>query len=172
MLSKVSKAGKGELAFAGSLFLVSLVVYWDTSKLILPTNNTVVSPRTFPYVVATLLLIASIGIALEVLRGREATPEGVEPGTPFQRADFKTMGIIVLGIGLHLFLIERTGYILSATISFWSVAYAFGVKRAARLGLIAFIFSTIVYISFTRLLDIQLPQWILEEFLSDLGSSQ
>ncbi|MGA0442980.1 MAG: hypothetical protein ACO3M0_03530 [Candidatus Nanopelagicaceae bacterium] len=55
MLSKVSKAGKGELAFAGSLFLVSLVVYWDTSKLILPTNNTVVSPRTFPYVVATLL---------------------------------------------------------------------------------------------------------------------
>ncbi|MFZ9879667.1 MAG: hypothetical protein ACO3E6_05825, partial [Candidatus Nanopelagicaceae bacterium] len=68
MLSKVSKAGRGELAFAGSLFLVSLVVYWDTSKLILPTNNTVVSPRTFPYVVATLLLIASIGIALEVLR--------------------------------------------------------------------------------------------------------
>ncbi len=172
MLSKVSKAGKGELAFAGSLFLVSLVVYWDTSKLILPTNNTVVSPRTFPYIVATLLLFAAVGVALEVLRGREATPEGVEPGTPFQRPDVKTMGIIVVSIALHLFLIERTGYILSATISFWGVAYAFGVKRMLRLGLIALIFSTIVYVSFTRLLDIQLPQWILEEFLSNIGSGQ
>lgn len=172
MLKKVTRAGRGELAFAGSLFLAALVVYWDTSSLILPTNNTIVSPRTFPYAVATLLLIASIGVALEVLRGREATPEGVEPGTPFQRADFRTMAIIVISIGLHAFLIERTGYILSATISFWGVAYAFGVKKMLRLGLFSFVFSVLVYFSFTQLLDIQLPKWILEEFISSIGSNE
>ncbi|NCX01222.1 MAG: tripartite tricarboxylate transporter TctB family protein, partial [Actinobacteria bacterium] len=117
MSSKVSQAGKGELAFAGSLFLVSLVVYWDTHKLVIPDNNVAVSPRTFPYIVATVLLLASIGVIFQVLRGKAATPEGVDPNEPFQRADFKTMGIIIGSIGLHVFLLERTGYIISAAIS-------------------------------------------------------
>ena len=171
MLSKVSQAGKGELAFAGSLFLISLVVYWDTHRLVIPDNNVAVSPRTFPYIVATVLLLASIGVALQVSRGRAATPEGVEPSEPFQRADFKTMGIIVGSIGLHVFLLERTGYIISAAISFWGVAYAFGVRRMLRLGLIAFIFATVVYYSFTSFLDIQLPKWIIEDFISGIGGS-
>ncbi len=171
MLSKVSQAGKGELAFAGSLFLISLVVYWDTHRLVIPDNNIAVSPRTFPYIVATILLLASIGIMIEVLRGRAATPEGVDPSEPFQRADFKTMGIIVASIGLHVFLLERTGYIISATITFWGVAYAFGAKRMLRLGLISFIFATLVYYSFTTFLDIQLPTWIIEDLISSNGSS-
>ena len=169
-MKKVSQAGKGELVFAGALFLVSLVVFWDTHRLVLPTNNTIVSPRTFPYVVATLLMVASIGVALEVLRGRAGVPEGTEPNTPFQRADFRTMAIIVGVIGLHVFLLERTGYIISAAISFWGVAYAFGAKKILRIGIISLIFSTLVYFSFTSLLDIQLPKWILEEWISKVGA--
>ena len=169
-MKKVSQAGKGELVFAGALFLVSLVVFWDTHRLVLPTNNTIVSPRTFPYVVATLLMVASIGVALEVLRGRAGVPEGTEPNTPFQRADFRTMAIIVGVIGLHVFLLERTGYIISASISFWGVAYAFGAKKILRIGIISLIFSTLVYFSFTSLLDIQLPKWILEEWISKVGA--
>jgi putative tricarboxylic transport membrane protein len=169
-LKKVSQAGKGELVFAGALFLVSLVVFWDTHRLVLPTNNTIVSPRTFPYVVATLLMVASIGVALEVLRGRAGVPEGTDPNTPFQRADFRTMAIIVGVIGLHVFLLERTGYIISAAISFWGVAYAFGAKMILRIGIISLIFSTLVYFSFTSLLDIQLPKWILEEWISKVGA--
>ena len=135
----------------------------------LPTNNTVVSPRTFPYVVALILMLTSLGIALEVLRGREALPEGSDPGSPFQRADFRTMAIIVAAIGLHTFLLERTGYIISSTISFWGVAFAFGAKKLIRVGLISLIFSIIVYFSFTNLLGIQLPKWIIENFISGLG---
>jgi len=171
VLSKVSQAGKGELAFAGSLFLVSLVVYWDTHKLVIPDNNVAVSPRTFPYIVATVLLLASIGVIFQVLRGKAATPEGVDPNEPFQRADFRTMGIIIGSIGLHVFLLERTGYIISAAISFWGVAYAFGAKRMLRLGLISLIFTILIYFSFSTFLDVQLPKWILEEFISGLGSS-
>ena len=171
MLNKVSIAGKGELAFAGSLFLVSLVVYWDTHRLLIPDNNIAVSPRTFPYIVATVLLLASIGVAIEVLRGKAATPEGVDPSEPFQRADFKTMGIIVASIGLHVFLLERTGYVISAAISFWGVAYAFGTKRMLRLGFISLIFATLVYFSFTTFLDIQLPTWVIEDFISSIGNS-
>jgi len=171
VLSKVSQAGKGELAFASSLFLISLVVFWDTHRLVIPDNNVSVSPRTFPYIVATVLLTTSIGVALQVIRGKAATPEGIEETEPFQRADFKTMGIIVGSIGLHVFLLERTGYIISAAISFWGVAYAFGVKRMLRLGFISFIFATVVYYSFTTFLDIQLPKWIIEDFIAGLGGS-
>ena len=169
-MNKVSQAGKGELVFAGALFLVSLVVYWDTHGLVLPTNNTVVSPRTFPYAVASLLMIASIGIAIEVFRGRAATPEGTSSDSTFQRADLKTMLIIVTAIGIHTFLLEKTGYIIAATISFWGVAYAFGAKKIIQIGLIAFLFSILVFFSFTNLLDIQLPKWIIEELISKVGS--
>ena len=168
-MKKVSQAGRGELAFAGSLFLLSLVVFWDTHRLVLPTNNTVVSPRTFPYIVATVLMLASIGVIIEVLRGRAALPEGAEPGEPFQRADFRTMAIVVGSIGLYTFLLERTGYIISSTIAFWGIAYAFGAKKMLRLGAIAFIFSVLVYFSFTNLLGIQLPKWILENLITKIG---
>lgn len=169
-MNKVSQAGKGELVFASALFLVSLVVFWDTHRLVLPTNNTIVSPRTFPYIVATLLLVTSLGVALEVLRGRAGVPEGTDPDAPFQKADLSTMAIIIIAIGLHVFLLERTGYIISAAISFWGVAYAFGAKRVVRVGIIAFIFSALVYFSFTNLLDIQLPKWVLEELLTKVGA--
>lgn len=169
-MKKVSQAGKGELVFAGALFLVSLVVFWDTHRLVLPTNNTIVSPRTFPYAVATLLLVASIGVAIEVLRGRAGVPEGTNPTEPFQKADLRTMAIIIFSIGLHVFLLERTGYIISAAISFWGVAYAFGAKKIVRVGAISLFFATLVYFSFTNLLDIQLPQWVLEEWISKVGA--
>jgi len=169
-LRKVSQAGKGELVFAGALFLVSLVVFWDTHRLVLPTNNTIVSPRTFPYAVATLLLVASIGVAIEVLRGRAGVPEGTNPTEPFQKADLRTMAIIIFSIGLHVFLLERTGYIISAAISFWGVAYAFGAKKIVRVGAISLLFAALVYFSFTNLLDIQLPQWVLEEWISKVGA--
>jgi putative tricarboxylic transport membrane protein len=169
-LKKVSQAGKGELVFAGALFLVSLVVFWDTHRLVLPTNNTIVSPRTFPYAVATLLLVASIGVAIEVLRGRAGVPEGTNPTEPFQKADLRTMAIIIFSIGLHVFLLERTGYIISAAISFWGVAYAFGAKKIVRVGAISLFFAALVYFSFTNLLDIQLPQWVLEEWISKVGA--
>jgi putative tricarboxylic transport membrane protein len=80
------------------------------------------------------------------------------------------MAIIVGVIGLHVFLLERTGYIISAAISFWGVAYAFGAKKILRIGIISLIFSTLVYFSFTSLLDIQLPKWILEEWISKVGA--
>ena len=169
-MKKVSQAGKGELVFAGALFLVSLVVFWDTHRLVLPTNNTIVSPRTFPYAVATLLLVASFGVAIEVLRGRAGVPEGTNPTEPFQKADLRTMAIIIFSIGLHVLLLERTGYIISAAISFWGVAYAFGAKKIVRVGAISLFFAALVYFSFTNLLDIQLPQWVLEEWISKVGA--
>jgi putative tricarboxylic transport membrane protein len=81
------------------------------------------------------------------------------------------MGIIVASIGLHVFLLERTGYVISAAISFWGVAYAFGTKRMLRLGFISLIFATLVYFSFTTFLDIQLPTWVIEDFISSIGNS-
>jgi len=32
------------------------------------------------------------------------------------------------------------------------------------------IFSVVVYFSFTKLLDIQLPKWMLEEWISKVGA--
>jgi hypothetical protein len=39
-----------------------------------------------------------------------------------------------------------------------------------KIGIISFIFAGLVYFSFTNLLDIQLPKWIIEEWISKVGA--
>ena len=92
-LQKVAKQGKGELAFAGSLFLLGIFVAWDTSKMQIPQGSSIVSPQTFPYMVSAFISLVGVGLIIEVLRGRYATPDGAEPGDPFIAPSYKTMAI-------------------------------------------------------------------------------
>ena len=96
MILKISKQAKGELVFASSLFLLGIFVAWDTSRMDIPQGSSIVSPQTFPYMVAAFTSLVGFILILDVLRGRLGTPEGDEPGDPFVGANFKTMELLPL----------------------------------------------------------------------------
>ncbi len=100
-MKRVGKAGRGELAFAGSLLLLGFFVLYDTKKMEVAEGVAIISPRLFPYFVGTFLIVVSAGLILTVLRGNLAVPEGTEPGDAFVPADFKTMSLVVAGIAGH-----------------------------------------------------------------------
>ena len=79
ILNKVTKHGKGELAFASSFFLLGLFVAWDTKGMDIPQDNSIVSPQTFPYMVATFATLVGLALIVSVLRGNHGTPDGDEP---------------------------------------------------------------------------------------------
>ena len=157
MILKISKQGKGELAFASSLFLLGIFVAWDTAGMDIPQDNSIISPQTFPYMVAAFTSLVGFFLIVDVLRGRLGTPEGNEPGDPFVGANFKTMAIIAAAIALHVILLEIAGYVIAATVCFFGVAYGFGSRKYLKDLGISLVFASIVYFSFTKGLNINLP---------------
>jgi len=162
ILQKISKQGKGELVFASSLFLLGIFVAWDTSRMDIPQGSSIVSPQTFPYMVAAFTSFVGLALFIDVLRGKLGTPDGDEPGDPFVPANFKTMAIVAIAIALHVILLEIAGYVIAATVCFFGVSYGFGSRKYLKDLGISLVFALIVYFSFTKGLNINLPSGFFE----------
>jgi len=131
----------------------------------IPQDNSIVSPQTFPYMVAAFASLVGLALIVDVLRGKYGVPEGDEPGDPYTPLNWKTMAIVVTAIGMHVILLEIAGYVIAATVCFWGVAYGFGSRRIFKDLAISTVFAVIVYFSFSRGLNINLPSGIFEGIL-------
>ena len=132
-----------------------------------PQGSSIISPQTFPYMVAAFTSLVGFVLILDVLRGRLGTPEGDEPGDPFVGANFKTMAIIAAAIALHVILLEIAGYVIAATVCFFGVSYGFGSRKYLKDFGISLAFALIVYFSFTKGLNINLPSGFFKGVLGN-----
>ena len=162
---KLPQGGKSELTFVSSLFLMGLLVFWDTYSVELPAFNLTISPKVFPYAVATLLMTLSAILFVNVLRGDTAVPEGHIDGEPIAKSDYKAFGLVLSSLLAFLLLIERAGFIIAASITFFGITVAFGNKRHGRAAIFGTLFITLVYLAFTRFLNVQLPAGIFKGLL-------
>ena len=133
----------------------------------IPQGSSIVSPQTFPYLVAAFTSLVGLTLFVDVLRGRLGIPEGTEPGDQFVGANFKTMAIIASAIALHVILLEIAGYVIAATVCFFGVAYGFGSRRYLKDLGISLAFALIVYFSFTKGLNINLPSGFFKGVLDN-----
>ena len=133
--------------------------------MLVPDGTSVISPRSFSYVIGAFLTITSLLLLADVLRGNSGVPEATEASDPFQKADFKTMAQVVAAISANVILLDLLGFIVAATVSFWGVSYAFGARKYLKDLLIAIIFSVIVYFGFTQGLNINLPAGIFADLI-------
>ena len=167
---KLPQGGKSELTFVGSLFLLGAIVFWDTYRTVPPAFNLTISPKVFPYAIAILLMALSLILFIQILRGDTAIPEGLEPGDPIIKSDYKTFGIVLASLFAFLLLIERAGFVIAASITFFGITVAFDNKKHLRAAIFGTIFITVIYFSFTRFLHVQLPGGALShlpQILSD-----
>jgi putative tricarboxylic transport membrane protein len=162
---KLPQGGKSELTFVGSLFLLGLLVLWDTYTVELPAFNLTISPKAFPYGIATLLMVLSTILFINVLRGGTAVPEGHIEGEPIAKSDYKAFALVLSSLLAFVLLIERAGFVIAASITFFGITVAFGNKRHGRAAVFGTLFITLVYLAFTRFLNVQLPAGIFKGLL-------
>jgi putative tricarboxylic transport membrane protein len=159
---KLPQGGKSELTFVGSLFILGAIIFWETYRIVPPELNLTISPKVFPYAVSILLMFLTFALAIQILRGKIATPEGSEPGKKIEKTDYKTFTLVLVSILSFMLLIERAGFVIAASLTFFGITVAFDNKRHLRSAIGGTIFITIVYFSFTRFLNVQLPAGIFE----------
>jgi putative tricarboxylic transport membrane protein len=157
----IKKDIKGELAFASSLLILGIVVFLDTRRMLVPPGSGTVGPQIFPYLVSGLVVLVSLGIFVEIFRGNLGQPEGTEFGDTVDKTDYMSLLLVAGAMATYPLLIERAGFVVASTVAFFGVSFAFGAKNVAKNLLISVIFSLIVYFSFTRGLNVNLPSGIL-----------
>lgn len=159
-----SKKIGGELAFAGSLLILGVVVLYDTSKLLVPPGSGTVGPQIFPYLVSGFLIFISLGLFIQIFRGNLGVPEGTEFGEVVEKTDFKSLSMVAGSMLTYPLLIERAGFIIATSVAFFGVAFAYGAKNLLKNLVISIVFSFIVYFAFAKGLNVGLPAGILSVF--------
>jgi putative tricarboxylic transport membrane protein len=157
-----SKKIGGELAFAGSLLILGLVVLYDTSRMLVPPGSGTVGPQIFPYLISGFVIAISIGLFIQVLRGNLGVPEGTEFGEVIDKTDYKSLAMVAGSMLTYPLLIERAGFVIATTVAFFGVSFAYGAKKLVKNLVISIIFSLIVYFVFSKGLNVGLPAGILK----------
>ena len=155
MTTKQTISGAG-LAIGLGLIAIASVIGFDTMQMQVPPSYARVGPQIFPYIIAIGLAITGAHIAWKGYRGGDEVIDEVEP------TDWKSVGIIVVGLIAHMNLLKPLGFVPAGLILFMSVAFAFGSRRYGRDAIVGFLLVLFAYAGFTYGLGLQLPPGILK----------
>jgi putative tricarboxylic transport membrane protein len=158
--------GRSELGVA--LFLGALGILVVVSALLLPASRIArgpIGPAAVPVVVGGLLIVVSVFLAIDVLRGGRGEPEGGEDIELGGGTDWRTVGLLAAAFLANALLIEPLGWVFSGAILFWGAAFALGSRHYIRDAVIAFTLSIGSFYLFALGLGIVLPPGILRGIL-------
>ncbi|WP_342358435.1 tripartite tricarboxylate transporter TctB family protein [Terrarubrum flagellatum] len=151
------KVDPAPLIVGVALLIIAGVVYWDATNITRSVNYGM-GPQVIPEVVAGFVALLGLAHLVVALRsGFNLEPEAIDP---------KAIGWILFGL---IFLIASVplniGFIIAMTVLFASTARAFGRTEIVVDLAIGFITGTVIYVIFTKLLTLGLPQGPLEKLI-------
>lgn len=150
----MSKAGY----FVGlGLIVLAAVIFYDAAHMQVPPNYASYGPQIFPYLSGAALIAVGLFFLWQTATGR---PGAVREDS--ERPEWR--GIIAISAGLlaQVFLIESVGFVISAALLFFCVAWGFNSRRHGRDAIVAILLSLATYLIFTKLLNLQLPPGLLK----------
>jgi putative tricarboxylic transport membrane protein len=114
-------------------------------------------PRFFPLLVVTLLTVLS---AIYVLQQVRALTGGTEP-LPAERFGHMPAAALLVGLlVVYAFLLPTAGYVVTTVPFFVATARVLGSRHLSRDVVVGIALSLVVYLGFTRLLGVFLPQGV------------
>jgi putative tricarboxylic transport membrane protein len=132
-----------------------------------------VGPKDIPILVGVILALLGLALAWQGWRAKPAPrldPPAVmdapgskldAPGTGGDTTDWIPLAAIAIGLIQQILLFEFLGFVPTAAILFFCVAFGFGSRRYLRDVLIAIALSIVAYVGFVHALGLHLPAGIL-----------
>jgi putative tricarboxylic transport membrane protein len=150
---RVDTAG---IVIAAALALLAVVLVIDALRI---QANVVygLGPQAMPILVAAGLAILAAGNLVNALGRGDVEPEAM---------DFRPVLLILAGLAMMITLIGiGGGFIPAMTVLFAATATAFGRRAIVADIIIGFVIAAIIYLAFSKLLTLGLPQGPLERLL-------
>jgi putative tricarboxylic transport membrane protein len=163
--NRTARRPLGEWAIAVVLLAMGVVVLLDGLRQATSSSASGVGAGFVPKVVGAALIVLAALLMVQIARGRLGEPDEGEGDVDVRSTRWVPMAVCVAAVVLFIVAVDRVGYLLVSAVTFWLTAWAMGARSHWRSALIAVVLSLVVYVSFTRLLDINLPAGILEGIL-------
>lgn len=144
------------IVIAAALALLAVVLVVDALRI---QANVVygLGPQAMPILVAVGLAILAAGNLINALGGGDVEPEAM---------DFRPVLLILAGLAMMITLIGiGGGFIPAMTVLFATTATAFGRRNIIADIVIGFVIAAVIYLAFSKLLTLGLPQGPLERLL-------
>jgi putative tricarboxylic transport membrane protein len=138
------------------LLALAAVAAWDASRLTI-TSTYGMGPEAMPYLIAGGLVLLAIGHFITAVKS--ALPD---------REAADSRAILWIGLGLAALIAAiglGVGFILAMALLFAATARAFGRNAIITDLLIGLVLGLVVYLLFTKLLTLALPQGPIERLL-------
>jgi len=145
---------------------IGVFIAVETSQITVAPIYAKVGPGVIPYLVAGGLILLGLLFAGNAVRRPAPLPHATATALQSEdKSDWRPLVIISVGLIVQLLLIERAGFIIASAVLFFCVAFGFGSRRYLRDGIIAILLAIVVYIGFTRGLNLPLPAGVLKGIL-------
>ncbi|MBI4941221.1 MAG: tripartite tricarboxylate transporter TctB family protein [Actinobacteria bacterium] len=158
-------AGRSELLVALGLLVVAVVVLREAVGLRGAQTRGVVGPEAVPFVVGAMLVVCSVALAADVLRGGRGEAEGGEDVDLRHPSDWRTVLMLVAAFGTNIVLVDPLGWVISGSLLFWGCTVALGSRHWVRDPLIAVSLSLATFYGFAIGLGVNLPAGVLTGIL-------
>jgi putative tricarboxylic transport membrane protein len=151
----------GEWAVSLALLGIGVVVLRDGLHQEASRSASGVGAGFLPKIVGVALIALSAALIVQIARGRLGEPDESEGEVDVRRTRWVPLAVCVAAVLVFIAGVEFLGYVIVSSIVFWLTAWAVGARHIVRTAVIGIALSLVVYLAFTRLLDIPLPAGVL-----------
>jgi len=152
------KNSKADIVAAICLLLVSLLVFWISKDF--PSSKTGIGVSTFPKLLAGLLIIFSIVIIIQAIKNSSFSKK--EPTFKEFKKGHKLIIAVIIILIIYIQMLEVLGFILSSFLLLITLMFIFGERRKIILLVVPLLFSVILYLVFSKMAMVFLPEGIIE----------
>jgi len=151
---------KADIVAAIFLLLFSFFVFWISRSF--PSSKTGIGVSTFPKLLAGALIIFSIIIIIQAIKNSSFSKK--EPIFKEFKKGHKLIIAVIFLLIVYIQMLEALGFILSSFLLLMILMFIFGERRKTILLVVPLLFSVILYLVFSKMAMVFLPEGIIENF--------
>jgi putative tricarboxylic transport membrane protein len=163
----MKRGAAAELALGLGIAALGAFLLYETGEIRVSPTYSKVKPWVIPVLVGGILTALGLAFAWQSWRAMASTGSTPTSGAAEARAadagatDWLPIAAIAVGLVQQILLFQLLGFVPTAAVLFFCVAYGFGSRRYLRDAVIAIALAVIAYVGFVAVLGLNLPAGIL-----------